>query len=133
MKHFILIALAFFCLSGQAQSPEGEENTAFVRVEQMPEFPGGQGEMMKFIQKNLVFPESAIKNETYGKCYARFIVKQDGSLSNIEIIKGVPACRECDAEVINMISAMPKWTPGKQNGKTVPVYYTLPVNFQRAN
>jgi len=101
----------------------------FTIVQEMPEFPGGKTEMTKFIQKNLVIPQIAIESGISGKCFVGFIVNEDGKISNIEILKGVPGCPECDKEVIRVIKLMPTWEPGKQNGRAVKVYITLPINF----
>ncbi len=102
----------------------------FTVVEEMPEFPGGPAEMMKFIQKNIVYPNSAREAGISGKCFVRFVVNQDGKVSATEILKGVPGCPECDKEALRVIKAMPSWKPGKQNGKEVRVYYQLPINFK---
>lgn len=101
----------------------------FTVVQEMPEFPGGQLEMMKYIQKNIVYPPSAREAGIGGKCFLRFVVNEDGKISGVEILKGVPGCPECDKEAIRVIKSMPSWKPGKQNGKEVKVYFQLPVNF----
>lgn len=98
--------------------------------EMMPEFPGGMTEMMKYIQANLKYPQIAKEAGLSGKCYARFVVYKDGSLKNFEILKGVPGCIECDVEALRVISSMPKWKPGIQNGKPVSVFFNLPINFE---
>lgn len=99
----------------------------FTLVEEMAEFNGGAMAMMKYIQKNLKAPNN--KPKVTGKCFAKFIVRTDGSISDITIIKPVPNCEECSDEVIKLLSEMPKWKPAKQNGRPVPVYYNLPINF----
>jgi len=101
----------------------------FTVVQEMPEFPGGQAEMYKFIQKNIVYPPSAREAGISGKCYLRFVVNEDGKITNVEVLKGVPGCPECDREAVRVIKSMPAWKPGRQNGKEVKVYFTLPVNF----
>lgn len=101
----------------------------FTVVQEMPEFPGGIAEMMKFIQKNIVYPPSAREAGISGKCFLRFVVNEDGKISNVEILKGVPGCPECDKEAIRVVKSMPSWKPGKQNGKEVKVYFQLPINF----
>jgi protein TonB len=108
---------------------ESKAPEIFTVVQIMPEFPGGKTEMTKFIQKNLVIPQIAIESGISGKCFVGFIVNEDGKISNIEILKGVPGCPECDKEVIRVIKLMPTWEPGKQNGRAVKVYITLPINF----
>jgi len=101
----------------------------FTVVQEMPEFPGGTVEMMKYIQKNIVYPPSAREAGISGKCFLRFVVNEDGKISNVEILKGVPGCPECDKEAIRVVKSMPAWKPGKQNGKEVKVYFQLPINF----
>lgn len=103
------------------------ENTA---DEVMPEFPGGVMEMIKFIQKNLQYPKIAKEAGLSGKCFIRFVVLKNGSIKNVNIVRGVPGCIECDVEAIRVIYAMPKWKPGMQKGKAVNVFYNLPINFQ---
>lgn len=110
--------------------PETKKEEIFTVVEEMPQFPGGESEKIKFIQKNLVFPQSAIKNNTYGKCFLKFIVNKDGHISDISILKGVANCSECDEEAKRVVSIMPNWIPGKQNGIAVATYYNIPFNFQ---
>jgi len=99
-------------------------------IEEMPEFPGGAMEMMKFIQSNINIPQSAKERDTGGKCYLKFVIGADGDIYDVEVIKGVYKCPECDAEAIRVVQLMPKWKPGMQNGKAVNVFFNLPINFQ---
>lgn len=97
-------------------------------VEVMPSFPGGAGEMMKFINENLKYPEPV--PEKQGLCtrvVVRFVIQVDGSIGDIQLVRN--CFEEFDLAVINLIKKMPKWIPGKQNGKNVPVYFTLPVHI----
>jgi len=96
-------------------------------VEKMPSFPGGEKEMMKFIQKNAVFPKGANKGE--GASYITFIVEKDGTLTNIKVLRGASNCPNCDADAVRVISIMPKWNPGIQNGINVRVQYNLPIKL----
>jgi len=98
-------------------------------VDEEAEFPGGYPAMMAFIQKNLVFPESAIENNVQGKCFIRFVVSVDGSISNVTVTKGVPDCPECDKASIKAIRSMPNWKAGKLNGRSVKSYCSIPINF----
>jgi TonB family protein len=82
-----------------------------------------------FIQKNLVFPETAIENNIQGKCFLRFVVSINGTISNVTVTKGVPDCPECDKAAIKAIKAMPKWKPGILNGRSVSSYCSIPINF----
>ncbi len=105
-------------------------NETFTVVEEMPEFPGGPMEMMRFIQKTIHYPRRALEKGLSGRCFLRFVVNVNGSLSNIEVVKGVEKCPECDAEAIRTVQMMPLWKPGKQKGKPVNVFFNLPINFQ---
>jgi len=105
-------------------------NLIFTVVEHMPEFPGGPMEMMKHIQKNIVYPHSAKERAVSGKCFLKFVINKEGELSDIEILKGISKCPECDAEAIRVVKTMPKWKPGTQNGNPVSVFFNLPINFQ---
>jgi len=96
-------------------------------VEQPPEFPQGDQAMQKYLKTNLRYPDAAKKAGTKGNVILRFVVEKDGSLSQIKVAKSLSP--ECDAEAIRLVKAMPKWVPGKHDGKTVAVYYTLGVSF----
>jgi protein TonB len=102
----------------------------FTVVEQMPDFPGGPAEMMKYIQKNIHYPEIEKEANISGKCFVKFVVEMDGSISNVEILKGVPGGPGCDKEAVRVVKSMPKWSAGKQNGRAVRVYYNLPIVFR---
>jgi TonB family protein len=99
-------------------------------IETMPEYPGGMTEMMKYITKNLKFPEIAKKVGLTGKCYLKFVVLPNGSITNVTVIKGIAGCSECDQEAVRVVKSMPKWKPSTQNGKPVSTFYNLPINFQ---
>lgn len=105
-----------------------EEEKPFVSVEQMPQFPGGDAELMKFIGSNLKYPTIAAENGIEGRAVIRFVVTKDGSVSDVQVVRSLDP--SCDKEAIRVVKMMPKWVPGKQNGRNVPVYYTLPVLFK---
>lgn len=96
--------------------------------EQMPAYDGGGEAMMGFINKNLIYPIEARKNRVEGRIVLQFVVNRDGSLSNIEVLKGLGF--GCDEEAVRVVMLMPKWVPGRQNGKVVRVRYTLPMVFR---
>ena len=98
-------------------------------VDEEAEFPGGYPAMMAWIQKNLVFPESAIENNVQGKCFLRFVISVDGSISSVTVTKGVPDCPECDKASIKAIRSMPNWKAGKLNGRSVKSYCSIAINF----
>lgn len=104
------------------------EDTIYTVVEEMPQFLGGVSKLMEFITKNLQYPESAQEQGIQGRVIAQYVVEKDGSVSNIRVIRGVS--EELDAEAVRVLKLMPKWTPGKQNGKPVRCRYTIPVQFR---
>lgn len=108
--------------------PEPEPDKPFVSVEQMPQYPGGNGELMKFLSSNIRYPTIAAENGIEGRVIIRFVVGKDGSVSDIQVQRGLDA--SCDKEAVRVVKMMPKWIPGKQNGRAVPVYFTLPVVFK---
>ncbi|MCX6254730.1 MAG: TonB family protein [Bacteroidia bacterium] len=100
----------------------------FIKVEEMPVFPGGDAALLKYIAENLRYPAEAIENNIQGKVILRFVVTQDGSVDRIEILRGINIL--LDEEAIRVVSSLPKWKPGKQNGKPVPVWFFVPVSFK---
>jgi len=105
-----------------------KEDLVYVRVEEMPSYNGGRKAMYKYLGSNMKYPEEAMKTGTTGKVYIGFVVEKDGSISNVKVLR--PVDELLDAEAVKVVSAMPKWKPGKQEGKCVRVSYTVPVNFQ---
>lgn len=103
-------------------------NQVFTVVEVMPEFPGGQGALLKFLATNVRYPESAVKNGIEGRVSSSFVVGKDGAISEAEVIRGVSP--ELNEEALRVINSMPVWSPGKQRGKAVNVKYTVPVTFR---
>jgi protein TonB len=107
---------------------EEDENKIFTVVEQQPEFEGGYAAMMQFIKKNLKYPASARRMGVDGTVYVSFVVSKDGSISEVKTIRGISA--DCDKEAMRVVSMMPPWKPGRQNGKPVFVRFVLPIKFQ---
>jgi protein TonB len=105
-------------------APPAADTKPFVIVEQMPEF---QGDMIGYLSKQLIYPAMARDNNIQGKVIVQFVVNEDGSVSNAKVMRGIGS--GCDAEALRVVNGMPKWKPGKQNGKAVKVYYTLPIRF----
>ncbi len=106
---------------------EQEEDQIFMVVEQMPEFPGGEEALYKYLAGNITYPQMAKESGIQGRVYVTFIVEQDGSISDVRVLRGIGG--GCDEESIRVVKAMPKWKPGKQRGKPVRVQYNLPVKF----
>lgn len=102
----------------------------FTSVELQAEFPGGQNAMFKWLASNIKYPETAQQNNVQGKVVCKFIVEKDGSISNVEILRGVDP--DLDGEAMRVIRAMPKWNPGMNNGKVVRSYFNLPISFKLA-
>jgi protein TonB len=100
----------------------------FVVVEEMPMFPGGDAAIQKYIGDNVIYPEVAKENNIQGRVIVKFCVTSKGGVDKVEILKGVDP--ELDAEVVRVVKTLPKFKPGKQGGKPVPVWYTIPINFQ---
>ncbi len=108
------------------EKPKEEE--IFTAVEQNPEFPGGISEMYKFLGNNIKYPASAQRANVAGRVFVKFVVEKDGSIGNVEVLKGIGF--GCDEEAIRVIKSMPKWNPGRQNGKNVRVFYNMPVVYK---
>ena len=102
----------------------------FTIVEEQAEFPGGISEMGKYIQKNLQYPSMAREAGISGKCFLKFVVNENGDISNVEILKGVPGCNDCDKEAIRVVKSMPKWKAAKMTGRSVKCYFNLPISFK---
>ncbi len=96
-------------------------------VEQMPEFPGGQSAFMDFLKNNIQFPAEALTNKEEGRVIAQFVVMDDGVVTDTKIVKGVS--ESIDREALRVLALMPRWTPGKQNGRPVHVRFLVPINF----
>lgn len=105
-----------------------EEEKPFQAVEQMPQFPGGDAELLSYLSKNLRYPTIAAENGIQGRVVLKFVVGKTGEISDVNIIKGLDP--SCDKEAVRVVRSMPKWIPGKQNGRNVAVYFTLPVVFR---
>ena len=108
-----------------------EEPEPFVFVEEQPVFPGGKTALFKFIAEHTVYPAEALENNIQGKVFVRFVVASDGSVKRVEVTRGLYP--SLDTEALRVVSALPAWIPGKQNGKPVPVWFNLPVTFTIVN
>jgi protein TonB len=98
----------------------------FTVVEEMPSFPGGEEELFKYLAK-IKYPAIARENGISGRVYVTFVVDKDGKIKDVKKLRGIGG--GCDEEAIRVVSAMPDWKPGRQNGRNVAVQYNLPVNF----
>ena len=107
---------------------EAEQNKVFDVVEQQPQYPGGMGALNQWLGSNIKYPVMAAENGIEGRVVVQFVVERDGSVSGVHVVRGVDP--SLDKEATRVVSAMPKWIPGKQNGSAVRVKYTVPVTFR---
>ena len=112
----------------EVEEEEVEEQQIFQVVEEMPEFPGGMAECMKWLGKNIKYPTISQENGVQGRVTVNFVVNADGSIVDVKVLRGVDPY--LDKEALRVVGLMPKWKPGKQRGKEVRVKYTLPVMFR---
>jgi TonB family protein len=112
----------------QEPEPSVDGEPVFLVVEEMPEFPGGQQELMTFIARTIKYPADAQKNGIQGRVTCSFVIASNGEISGAKVIRGVDP--SLDSEALRVINAMPRWKPGKQRGKAVAVEYTLPIMFR---
>ncbi len=126
MKKLLLIIFSLslynYC---DAQLPDNKN--AAIYVEQMPEFPGGQDSLISFLARNIHYPEKAKSDSIQGKVVAKFIINTNGTISDATILYDIGG--GCGDEVLRVLKLMPVWKAGRQNGRTVAVYYNLPVAF----
>ena len=107
-----------------------KEVSPFISVEQMPEFNGGEGAMMKFIAENLEYPQQAKDNGIEGRVHLKFTVTAEGKIKDIVILNKDKLGYGCEEAAIPVIKKMPAWKPGRQNGQPVPVYFNIPIRFR---
>jgi TonB family protein len=105
------------------------EERIFQIVETSAEFPGGQSQMMRFVQKNVNYPEMARENDISGRVIVQFVVEKDGSISNVKTVGAVLGFG-LEEEAMRVVKRMPKWTPGEQRGKKVRMRFHLPIRFE---
>lgn len=129
MKQFLLLICIGLAIPLWGQTKDSLPGVTAASPEIAPEFPGGAAEMRMFMAAHLKTPQIVRDSAYNGRCYIRFMVDTLGIIRDIKVLKGVPRCPDCDKEVIRVIKAMPHWKPGKQNGKAVKMYYTVPVSF----
>lgn len=100
----------------------------FTSVEQMPQFHGGDAALMKYIASHINYPPMAAQNNVEGKVILQFVVKKDGSIGDVKVVRSVD--KDLDKEAVRVIKSLPKFIPGRQNGEPVSVWYTVPVAFK---
>ena len=114
-----------------SQKPQVTQDSIYRVSDAMPEYPGGPNEMMKYIQENIKYPQSAIDNKIEGRVFVTFVVEKDGSISNAAVMRGID--KECDAEALRVVSSMPKWNPGQHKGEVVRTQFTIPIIYKFNN
>ena len=106
----------------------GIDETVYRSAEQMPQFPGGEAALMKYIESHINYPPMAAKNNIQGKVVVQFVVDKTGKVGEVKVVRSVD--KDLDKEAIRVVKSLPKFTPGRQDGKAVSVWYTLPVPFK---
>ena len=107
--------------------PVVQEKKVYEFIEQMPEYPGGTEALYNYINSHIQYPRMARDNGVQGKVFLKFIVDENGVVSDVQLLRGIGA--GCDEEAMRVVRSLPKWTPGKQNGKPAAVWYKLPIQF----
>ena len=110
----------------EEKKPQKEE--IFKSVEQPPQFPGGDAALMKYLSSHIQYPTMAQENNIQGKVVLQFVVEKDGHVGEVKVVRSVD--KDLDREAVRVCKSLPKFTPGRQNGQAVRVWYTLPVNFK---
>ena len=135
-KSALLVGFTAMCFSAMAsdygvQHQERDSNQVFIDYEQMPQFPGGETALMKYLQENIVYPPEAVKDSVQGKVVVKFIIDHSGNVSEVEVVRSVNEL--LDKEAVRVVKTLPRFAPGRLNGKVISVWYTLPVTFKLAN
>lgn len=110
------------------EKPKEVKQEIFTAVEQMPQFPGGDAALMKYLSSHINYPPMAAENNVQGKVILQFVVGTDGRVGEVKIARSVD--KDLDKEAVRVVKSLPKFIPGRQNGQAVPVWYTLPVSFK---
>ena len=136
-SHTVIVMVILLKASMHAQSDSSmvsssndnvaDEEMDFTIVEEMPEFPGGQQALFAYLGSNISYPDEAIRKGVEGVVYVAFTVEKDGSVNDVDIVRGIGA--GCDEEVVRLVRSMPAWKPGTQKGTPVSVRYNMPVKF----
>jgi protein TonB len=110
------------------EKPKEVKEEVFRSVEQMPQFPGGEAALMKYLQSHINYPPMAAENNVQGKVVVQFVVDKTGKVGEVKVVRSVD--KDLDREAVRVCKSLPKFTPGRQNGQPVRVWYTLPVQFK---
>lgn len=112
----------------EEKKPEPVKEEVFTTVEQMPQFPGGEAELLKYVATHIKYPTMAAENNIQGRVVVKFVVKKDGNVGDVVVLRGKDP--DLDREAVRVVKTLPKFIPGKMNGQAVSVWYTLPINFK---
>lgn len=112
----------------EEKKPEPKKDEIFTAVEQMPQFPGGEGELLKYISTHIKYPTMAAENNIQGRVVVKFVVQKDGKVGEVVVLRGKDP--DLDKEAVRVVKTLPNFIPGKMNGQAVSVWYTLPINFK---
>lgn len=128
----VLESIAESSITNSSSTPEvslsPKDREVYTAVENQADFPGGMEALMEFLSNNIRYPESAMKADIQGRVIIQFVIESDGTVTDAKIVRGVSP--ELDEEALRVVSIMPKWIPGKVNGKAVASQFTIPVNFR---
>tara|TARA_B100001287_G_scaffold7021_1_gene5395 strand:- start:16946 stop:17362 length:417 start_codon:yes stop_codon:yes gene_type:complete len=136
MKRLILIVSVFLSSLTYSQNLDygtkldgvEKEDKIYDEVEENPEFPGGNAYLYKYLAEDIKYPEMAKENGIQGKVFVQFVVWKDGTIRDVKVVKGVH--KTLDNEALRVVKEMPKWKPGKQDGKAVNARFTMPIKFR---
>ena len=112
----------------KVEAPKEVKEEVFRSVEQMPQFPGGEAALMKYLQSHINYPPMAAENNIQGRVVVQFVVDKTGKVGEVKVVRSVD--KDLDKEAVRVCKSLPKFTPGRQNGQAVSVWYTLPVTFK---
>ena len=112
----------------EEKSPEPVKEEIFTAVEQMPQFPGGEAELLKYIAPHIKYPTMAAENNIQGRVVVKFVVNKNGKVGDVVVLRGKDP--DLDKEAVRVVKTLPDFIPGKMNGQAVSVWYTLPINFK---
>ena len=129
----IALALLAFANPGtttKSIAPQANDSQSkiYSSVEQMPQFPGGEAALMKYLMTHIQYPVNAAKNNVQGRVIVQFVVEKTGEIGEVKVARSVD--EELDAEAVRVVKELPKFTPGRQKGEPVRVWYTLPISFK---
>ena len=116
-------------IASESEPSEASDDQVYMIVEEMPEFPGGELEMRKYIAEHVIYPEEAKVKKQQGKAFVTFIIDKNGDVKDVKIARGTDY-ESLDNEAIRVVKSMPQWKPGRQRGQNVNVSFTVPINFQ---